>query len=91
MITSNVLALWKSKDVIVWMIRVTRHENWHSIIEIYNNVNFFVKFLIAEKTFEKILGRDSGNNGESTNIDLFQKGIAVLVGGIPLQNYICQA
>ncbi len=49
----------------------TKNENRHVVIETYNNVTFMVKLLVAEKAFEEILGRSSGDNVESTNIDLF--------------------
>ncbi|MCJ1346580.1 hypothetical protein MMC31_004798 [Peltigera leucophlebia] len=73
------------------MTGATRHENRHSVVETYNDVTFVVKLLVAEKTFKETLSRGSGNNGENTNIDLFQKGTAALAGGIPLQNYIRRA
>ncbi len=48
------------------------------------------KLLVAEKSLEEILSYSLGDNAESINIDLFQKGMVVLTGDIPLQNYICQ-
>lgn len=71
------------------MTRATRHTNWHSMVETYNNVTFVIKFLIAEKIFEETLSYGSRDNGKSINTDLFQKGMVVLIGGISLQNYIC--
>ncbi len=73
------------------VIGITKHENWHVVIKTYNNVTFVVKLLIAEKAFEETLGHGSGDNVESTNIDLFRKKTTVLARGIPLQNYICRA
>lgn len=49
-----------------------------------------VKLLLAEKVFEKTLGCRLGDNGKTTNTDLFQKRMAALAGSILLQNYICQ-
>ncbi len=69
---------------------ITKHGNWHAMVEIYNDVTFVVKLLVAEKAFEEILDCGSEYNVESTNTDLFQKGTAALVEGIPLQNYICR-
>ncbi len=69
------------------MVRVTgaiKHGNWYAMVEIYNNVTFVVKLLVAKKAFEEILGRGPGNNIESTNTDLFWKGTAALERGIPL-------
>lgn len=88
MIVFNVLLLWKSKDVMARMIRVTRHKNWHSVVETYKNVTFIMKLLVVEKILEEILDYGSGDNGKSINIDLFQKGTAALVGSIFLQKYI---
>ncbi len=68
----------------------TKHENWHVMVETYNDVIFVVKLLVTEKTFEKTLGCGLGDNAESTNTDLFRKGMTALAGGIPLQNYIHQ-
>lgn len=59
------------------------------MIEIYNNVTFVVKFLVAEKIFEETLDCNLKNNNKSINTDLFQKKIAVLVKNILLQNHIC--
>lgn len=53
------------------IIRVTRYKNCRSVIETYNDTTFIMKLLIAKKTFEKILGCGSGNNGKSINTDLF--------------------
>lgn len=71
------------------MIKATKHKNWHVVVETYNNIIFVVKLLIVEKAFEKILDRDSRDNVVgNTNMDLFQK-MAVLAGGVCLQNDIC--
>ena len=64
------------------MMGETKHGNQHSMVKTYNNVTFVVKFLVAEKTFKKILNCDSGDNGKGINIDLFQKRIAALRRGI---------
>ncbi len=48
-----------------------------------------IKFLVAEKTLEKMLGCGLRDNNKTSNTNLFQKVMAVLVGGISLQNYIC--
>ncbi len=85
------LALWKSKKVMARVISVTKYRNRHAVVETYNDVTFVVKLLVAEKAFEETLGHGSGDNAESINTDLFQKGTAVLAEGIPLQNYICRA
>lgn len=61
------------------------------MIETYNDVTFIVKFLVAEKIFEKTLDCGSIDNNKSTNTDLFQKKMAALAKTIFLQNYICQA
>ncbi len=68
----------------VWVTGATKHGNRHVVVEIYNNVIFVVQLLLAEKAFEETLVRGSGDNAESTNMDLFQKGMAALVGDIPL-------
>lgn len=60
------------------------------MIETYNDITFVVKLLVVEKTFKETLGYSLGDNGKSTNIDLFQKETVVLARNIPLQNYICQ-
>ncbi len=70
------------------MTGVTKHRNRHAVVETYNDVTFVVKLLVAEKAFEETLGRGSKDNAESTNIDLFRKETAALVGSILLQNYI---
>ncbi len=85
------LALWKSKEVITWVTDTTNYGNWHVIVEIYNDITFMVKLLVAEKVFEETLACDLGNNIKSTNTDLFQKGTTVLARSIFLQNYICRA
>lgn len=41
------------------------------MVETYNNVIFVVKFLVAEKAFDKTLGYGLEDNGKNTNIDLF--------------------
>lgn len=82
LITFNVLTLWKSKEVMVWVVDAIRHGNRHTVIEIYNNVTFVVKLLVAEKAFEETLGHDSGDNGKTPNTDSFQKEMATLTGGI---------
>ncbi len=69
----------------------TKHGNRHAVVEIYNDVIFVVKLLVAEKAFEETLGHGSGDNAESTNTDIFRKGTTTLAGGIPLQNYIRRA
>ncbi len=61
------------------------------MVETHNDITFVVKFLIVEKAFEKILGRTSGDNAESTNMDLFRKAMVALAGSISLRNDICQA
>ncbi len=73
------------------MTGAIKYRNRHIVVETYNDVTFIINLLVAEKAFEKTLGHDSGDNAENTNTDLFQKGTAALAGGIPLQNYICQA
>ncbi len=85
------LALWKNKEVMARVTGATKHGNRHAVVEIYNDVTFVVKLLVAEKAFEETLGCGSEDNAESTNTDLFRKGTAALAGGILLQNYICQA
>lgn len=54
-------------------MRAIRYGNWHSVVEIYDNVTFVMKLLIIKKTFEKILVCSLGDNCKSTNTDLFQK------------------
>lgn len=66
-----------------WVIKATRHKNQQTVIEIYYNITFIVKLLIAEKAFAKILDHKLGNNGKNTNSDLFKSRIIVL--DIPLQ------
>lgn len=51
------------------------------MVEIYNNVTFVVKLLVAEQMFEETLGCD-------LDMDLFQKKIVVLAEDIYLQNHI---
>lgn len=46
------------------MVKTTKHRNQYFVVEIYNNVTF-------EKTYTKILGHGSGDNGKNINIDLF--------------------
>lgn len=53
------------------MTRAIKYGNWHVVIEKYNNVTFVIKPLVVKKVFEKILGCDSKDNGQNTNIDLF--------------------
>lgn len=53
------------------MTKATKYRIEHAMIKIYNNVTFVIKLLVVEKTFEKILGHGSENNGKSTNMDLF--------------------
>ncbi len=65
------LALWKSKEVMAWMTGATKHGNWHAVVEIYNNITFVVKLLVAEKAFEETLGCGLGDNAENINTDLF--------------------
>ena len=66
------------------MTSATRHRNWHVIVEIYNNVIFVVKFLIAEKAFKEILSSDLGDHGKTLYIDLFLKETAMLAKSILL-------
>lgn len=70
------------------MTKATKYENWHVIIEKYNNVIFIVKFLIVEKVFKEILGCGLENNDKTKNMDLFWKRIVSLIKDIFLQNYI---
>ncbi len=53
------------------LTRATKYGNRYAMIEICNHITFVVKLLVVEKIFEKILGCDSRDNTESTNIDLF--------------------
>lgn len=73
------------------MTRAIRHKNWHSVAETYNDVTFIVKLLVAKNSFKKILGHSSGDNGKSTNTNLFWKKTAALAKSILLQNYISWA
>lgn len=57
----------------VWMTRTTRYRNGYFIIEIYNNITFIIKVLVAKKIFKKILNYNSEDNSKSTNTNLFQK------------------
>lgn len=66
------------------MTKATRHGNRHLVLETYNDFTFVMKLLVAEKTFEETLGRGSGDNGKSTNTDLFRKGTAAPARSIPL-------
>lgn len=61
------------------------------MVETYNDITFVVKLLVAAKVFKKTLGHGLGDNGKTTNTDLFQKRTAALARGILLQNYICRA
>ena len=90
-IASNVLVLWKSKEVIARVTNTTKHENRHAVVETYNNVIFVVKLLISEKAFEKILDCGSGDHAGNINTDLFQKEMVALAESIFLHNYICWA
>lgn len=45
--------------------------NWHTIVKIYNNFIFIIKFLIFEKMFKMTLDFDLKNNGKIANISLF--------------------
>lgn len=60
------------------------------MVETYNNIIFDIKLLVTKKTFEEILSHCLEDNSENTNADSFQKEIAILARGIPLQNYIYQ-
>lgn len=71
------------------MTGVTRHRNWHVVVETYNDITFVIKLLVARKVFKETLGCGSEDNGKTINTDLFQKGMAVLARAIFLQNYIC--
>lgn len=72
------------------VINLTKYRYWHVVLKKYNNVILVFRCLIAEKAFEKILGRGSRDNGKNTNTDLFYKGTAMLVGDVFMQNYISQ-
>lgn len=65
------LILLKSKEVMVQVTGVTRYGNWHTMVEIYNDIICVVKLLIVEKAFKEFLGRGLGDNAKSTNADLF--------------------
>lgn len=59
------------------------------MVKTYNNIIFIIKFLIVEKTFEKIIDYGLRDNSKITNTNLFEKKIAALAKHIFLQNYIC--
>lgn len=70
-IVSNILALGKSKEVMLQVIEATRYRNWHIVIKTYNDITYVIKFLVAEKIFKKTLGYGYKNNSKTINIDLF--------------------
>lgn len=61
---------------------------WHAVVEIYNNVTFVFKLLVAEKVFEETPGSGLKDIVKNTNTDLLQKRMVALAGNIFLQNYI---
>lgn len=40
-----------------------KHRNWRIVVEIYNNITFIIKLLVAKKVFEEILDCGSRDNG----------------------------
>lgn len=80
--------LWKSKEVMAWVTGATKYRNWYTVVDIYNNVIFVIKLLIAKKIFEEILDYSLRDNNENIYIDLFPKGIIALAKGFFLRNYI---
>lgn len=54
-----------------WAIGAIKHRNWYAMIEIYNDVIFVVKLLVAKKIFKKMLNYSLGDNTKTPNIDLF--------------------
>lgn len=73
----------KFYDQIKWADPITSLYDYVIImVEIYNEITFIVKLLVAEKAFEKILGHGLGVNVKNTNENLFWKRTIVLVGNI---------
>ena len=73
------------------MTGTTKYRNCHIVVKTYNNVIFVVKLLVVVKAFKILLGCDLGDNGETLNIDLFQKRMVEMARSIFLQNYILRA
>lgn len=87
-VTLNILALWKSKEVIANATGATDYSNHHKVVETYHNMMFIVDLLMSKKTFEEKPSRSSGDNPKNTHIDLFGRGITAIALEVPLQNYI---
>lgn len=68
-IKSNILALQESKDIMIQITRATRYKNWHSIIKIYKDIIFVIKFLVAKIIFKKILSHNLRDNGKNIKTD----------------------
>lgn len=55
------------------MTNTTNYRNWYIVTEIYTNIIFMIKFLVAEKVFWEISDYGLGNNNKILNTKLFPK------------------
>ena len=54
----------------------TRHGNHHSVAKSDHDVAFVVNLLLEQAPFQEVLGRGSGENGETKSADLFRQRTA---------------
>lgn len=90
-VAPNVLALWKSKEVMRRATGATRHGDHHSVVSSDEDIAVVVGLIVGESPFQEVLGRGSDENGEDESTDLFRQGTAALASSIPLQNYLRRA
>ena len=90
-ISLNVLALWKNKEIMARATGATRHGNHHSVVRSDEDISSVLNLLVAEDPFQEELGRGSGENAENELTDLFSQGTAALASGTLLSNYLRRA
>lgn len=85
MISQNILFLWNSKGVLLRAIRSILHSNHHSTISSFLNICYLIKLLVNKSIFHEQLKRGSS---KSPLLNLFVNGIALLIKGVVLAEYI---
>lgn len=87
----NVQTLLEVKDAMARATGATRQGNRHSVAKSDRDVAFVVNLLLEQAPFQEVLGRGSGENGETKSADLFKQGTAALASCKPLRNYLQRA
>ena len=90
-ISLNVLALLKCKEVMARATGATSHGNCHAVVDTKHDVQLVVDHLMEQEAFHEIPGRGVGDQPEKSHTDLFSNGTSKLQLGVPLKRYKLRA